>query len=186
MSVSAKKVCTANAGSVSFVVLIRTTSNSGSACWSKRLSIHRRLPQTVQQTQMLFIWKTSSLVSKEDEFMGRRSRSAFSMPNLFLITTMQRPCQFDWRMWLKSVVLPAPRKPVWTVQRTQFLLLFFLSWLLPWVHDTNSMTTVTVRGCSHVEVGGVSSCCWCRNIVEVCISLCWFQLVAKSGNYIFF
>ena len=71
-----------------------------------------RSPRTVQQMQPLFISKTSS---------SELITNAWSMPispNSFSITAMRLPC-CSVRMWLSSVVLPEPRKPVKTVTGTR-------------------------------------------------------------------
>ena len=75
------------------------------------LSILIRSPLTVQHIQPLFISKTSSSASTT------RSLSIPCSPNSFTITAYFWPC-CSVRILLRSVVFPAPRKPVKTVTGT--------------------------------------------------------------------
>jgi len=67
-----------------------------------------RSPRTLQQMQPLFISNSSSSLWMTSWL------STPTSPYSFSITAMRRPC-CSVRMRLRSVVLPAPRKPVRTV-----------------------------------------------------------------------
>mmetsp|Transcript_27539 Transcript_27539/g.68459 ORF Transcript_27539/g.68459 Transcript_27539/m.68459 type:complete len:202 (-) Transcript_27539:17-622(-) len=111
---SMKKVWITGPGSARPVVSIRMASSVA----LRRKSLERmrmRSPRTVQQMQPLFISKMSSVV------LYRSFTSASSTPtspNSFSITAIFLPW-FAVRMWLRRVVLPAPRKPVRIVTGTR-------------------------------------------------------------------
>jgi hypothetical protein len=65
----------------------------------------------VQQTQPLFISKSSSSVAKEE---ATSWSSTPTSPNSFSMTATRRPC-FSSRIRFRRVVLPEPRYPVSTV-----------------------------------------------------------------------
>src|SRR4029079_8826789 len=71
-----------------------------------------RSPRTVQQTQPLLVWNSSSSAPITS------SESTPTSPNSFSMTAMRLPC-FSDRMRFKSVVFPEPRKPVSTVTGTR-------------------------------------------------------------------
>ena len=73
-----------------------------------------RSPRTVQQTHPLFISKISS---SELNLLLTKLSSTPTSPNSFSMIAIFLP----WlavKMWLSSVVLPEPRKPVSTVTGT--------------------------------------------------------------------
>mmetsp|Transcript_1792 Transcript_1792/g.7464 ORF Transcript_1792/g.7464 Transcript_1792/m.7464 type:complete len:203 (+) Transcript_1792:528-1136(+) len=106
-SSSTKKVCATGAGSARPVVSMMMWSNASFRRMSL-LRIRMRSWRTVQQMHPLFISKISSLVSTT------RPSSTPTSPNSFSMMAMRLPC-LAVRMWLTSVVFPAPRKPVMIV-----------------------------------------------------------------------
>mmetsp|Transcript_145559 Transcript_145559/g.362996 ORF Transcript_145559/g.362996 Transcript_145559/m.362996 type:complete len:328 (-) Transcript_145559:447-1430(-) len=109
---SAKNVCATGAGSARPVVSMMTPSSLEPEAADRFRMLLRpwmRSPRTVQQMQPLFI----SMICSEPR-SSREAISASSMPispNSFSITAKRLPC-VPCRMWLRSVVLPAPKKPV--------------------------------------------------------------------------
>ena len=71
-----------------------------------------RSPRTVQQMQQLFMTTICSA-----PFLNISSASTPASANSFSITAMRCPCA-SRRIWLSSVVLPLPRKPVKIVTGT--------------------------------------------------------------------
>mmetsp|Transcript_92791 Transcript_92791/g.289301 ORF Transcript_92791/g.289301 Transcript_92791/m.289301 type:complete len:321 (+) Transcript_92791:660-1622(+) len=112
---SAKKVCATGAGSAKPVVSMMMPSRGFPLPAVFLYSFFRpamRSPRTVQQTQPLFI---SMMFSSVTELLLLMSFSSIpTSPNSFSMTAIFLPW-FASRMWLSSVVFPAPRKPVMIV-----------------------------------------------------------------------
>ena len=106
MSSSTKNVWATGAGSASPVVSMMTASN-----WLILLyrffSATTRSPRTVQQMHPFITSITSS-----SAFSDRIRSSTPTSPNSFSMMAKRRPWSGSSRMWLSSVVLPLPRKPV--------------------------------------------------------------------------
>mmetsp|Transcript_32876 Transcript_32876/g.94571 ORF Transcript_32876/g.94571 Transcript_32876/m.94571 type:complete len:282 (-) Transcript_32876:341-1186(-) len=112
---SAKNVCATGAGSANPVVSMMTASR-GLLFFCAFLTIFlrpmMRSPRTVQQMQPLFISTMFSSVVRGPASMSESSMP--TSPNSFSMTAIRLPW-FSFKMRFKSVVLPAPRKPVITV-----------------------------------------------------------------------
>ncbi len=113
-SASTKKVCATGAGFAKPVVSTRMASKPPLR-FIKPSMMRIRSPRTVQQTQPLFISKTSSSASTI------KSLSIPISPNSFTMTAYFLPC-CSVRIRFNRVVLPAPRKPVSTVTGTGWVM----------------------------------------------------------------
>ncbi len=106
---SMKNVCATGPGLASPVVSMSTRSNLSSPCrrfFPRSPRMRTRSPRTVQHRHPLFI---STICSSRSS--TRISLSTPVSPNSFSITAILSPC-FSVRMRFRSVVFPAPRKPV--------------------------------------------------------------------------
>ena len=104
------KVETTGAGLATPVVSSSTMSNSLLRSFSC-VSAFNKSPRTVQQAQPL---SNEIISSATFMFSLTKDVSMSTEPNSFSMTQTRTPC-FSVRMWLISVVLPAPKKPVITV-----------------------------------------------------------------------
>mmetsp|Transcript_84192 Transcript_84192/g.186857 ORF Transcript_84192/g.186857 Transcript_84192/m.186857 type:complete len:319 (-) Transcript_84192:59-1015(-) len=112
---SAKKVCATGAGSARPVVSMMMPSSGfplPEVCLWSFFKPAMRSPRTVQQMHPLFISITFSSVALR--FVLSKASSMPTSPNSFSMIAIRLPCSSS-RMWLSSVVLPAPRKPVMMV-----------------------------------------------------------------------
>ena len=114
MSSSTKNVCATGAGSAKPVVSTMTASNCEILLY-RFFSATTRSPLTVQQMHPFITSITSS-----SAFSERMRSSTPTSPNSFSIMAKRRPWFGSSRMWLSSVVLPEPRKPVRMVTGTFF------------------------------------------------------------------
>mmetsp|Transcript_14006 Transcript_14006/g.41741 ORF Transcript_14006/g.41741 Transcript_14006/m.41741 type:complete len:300 (-) Transcript_14006:86-985(-) len=120
ISSSTKKVCATGAGSAMPVVSMMMASSALPDSWRALsfLSTMAKSARTVQQMQPFIISMSSSPSTRLAMFFWRSASSMPTSPNSFSITAMVLPCSAV-RMWLSSVVLPLPRKPVSTVTGTR-------------------------------------------------------------------
>mmetsp|Transcript_67804 Transcript_67804/g.189270 ORF Transcript_67804/g.189270 Transcript_67804/m.189270 type:complete len:239 (+) Transcript_67804:799-1515(+) len=117
---STKKVCAIGAGSARPVVsMMMPSSRRTRALWriASFFSTAIKSCRTVQQMQPFIISMISSSVCTLAFFL-MSSSSMPTSPNSFSMTAIFFPC-VAVRIWLRSVVLPLPRKPVITVTGTR-------------------------------------------------------------------